>query len=192
MGALGNADSRRWTTIGAHQRQPQRRFSSPGDSLSGIRLQRRDSLAARRDRQVPMPWWISARSASSRAIAADHDLLAASAKRSTRSPPVVGDSPCARGSDGVSGVRGVRASGRWSWLRVCSRCRRLIVGSGRRRRRMSRGRSRWGRRGRCRGLRGFGVGRWRIRRTTNERFGHVIGLAGMRIALVLVPSDAAL
>lgn len=192
MGALGNADSRRWTTIGAHQCQPQRRFSSPGDSVSGIRLQRRDSLAARREQQVPMPWRISARSARSRAVAANHGLLAASAKRTARSPPVFGDSPCALGFGGVSGVRGVRASSRWSWLRVCSRCRRLIVGSGRRGRRMSRGRSRRERCGRCRRLRGFGVGQWRIRRTTNEGFGHVVGLAGMRVALVLVPSDAAL
>jgi hypothetical protein len=119
MGSSGNADSCRWATEGAHHRQSRRRFSSPNDSVSGIRLKPRDSCAARGEPQDPMSRWILGESGRCRAVSADQVLVATSAKHSARNSPLVCDFRCARGS----GARSVRASGsiRISRrLRVCS------------------------------------------------------------------------
>jgi len=115
MGALGNANSRRFATKGAHHRQPQRHFSSPSNHVSGIRMYGRDSLSTRRAWTAPTTGSASAsgRFAMSQEAAPAHNRLSAHANCATPISALVGDFSCTRGwrIGGIGGVGGVGGVG---------------------------------------------------------------------------------
>jgi hypothetical protein len=205
MGALGNANSRRHARKGAVRRQLQRHFSSPDANVSGMLLHRCDSLAPRRTHQDLMSEWICSRFAMSRKVSGDVCLVTPSSIRSGRISALVGGfSHASRGRVGVRNRIRVGAC-----IHRCNRvhCRRslrthaslgtLSIRSGRRClgrccRRRCRLRCRLSCL-RCRRCLRCRSGRRRggARRSAVKRFGNIFGLAGMRIALMLVPADAA-